>query len=212
MPGVVFGPTGSGVLLGANRSQLAACAESIPPLEELVVEMRVRCVRRHLPSGSDVAVLGPAGSSAPANRPMIALTLSRPDALELGDELEQRPTPRSGVYDLIVSILGTAGSTVTNIEVRDAPGQSAQARLQLAGPRGHSEIQVEVGQAISLSVKIGKPVQVSDGLIEAIQTPTASAPPSLPEASLQPPTAPAVKEPEEATPAIPEQFRRAFDE
>jgi hypothetical protein len=44
-------------------------------LEDAVVEMRFRCVRRHLPTGSDVAVLGPAAASTPADRPMIALTL-----------------------------------------------------------------------------------------------------------------------------------------
>jgi bifunctional DNase/RNase len=175
--------------------------------------MRVRCVRRHVPSGSDVAVLGATASSTPADRPMIALTLSRPEALELGDELQQRPTPRSGVYDLMVSILGSAGATVTDIEVTEAPGQSAHARLQLDGPRGRSEIRVEVGQAISLSVKIGKPIQVSEGLIEAVKAPSA---PALPDATTVDGATPSVDTSapataEESSAIVPEQFRRAFE-
>jgi bifunctional DNase/RNase len=141
-----------------------------------MVEMRVRYVRRHVPSGGDVAVLGPAGAAGAAgagtagaeSRSMIALSESRPEARELAEELDGKPTPRSGVYDLMVNVLGAAGASVTTIEVLEAPGQAAQARLQLRGSRGTSEIQVEVGQAISLSVRIGKSLQVSEALIQGV--------------------------------------------
>ena len=161
-----------------------------------MVQMRVRYVRRHTPSGSDVAVLA---SSTPTERPMIALSVSRPEALELAEELEQRQTPRTGVYDLLLNILDSAGTSVTSIQVQEAPGQSAQARLELSGPRGRSEIQVEVGQAISLSVRIGKPLEVSERLIEAVTPPVLRAPAPEPSAS-------------ERTSDVPEQFRRAFDQ
>jgi bifunctional DNase/RNase len=175
-----------------------------------VVQMRVRYVRRHTPTGSDVAVLGPAASAV--EHPMIALTVSRPEALELVDELEQRPTPRTGIYDLLVSVLGSAGTSVTSIEVREAPGQSAQARLELTGPRGRSEIQVEVGQAIGISVRIGKPLDVSERLIEAVtppasRTPEAAAP--VPETT---PASQTVEVSERAQVDVPDRFRRAFDE
>jgi bifunctional DNase/RNase len=186
--------------------------------------MRVRYVRRHAPSGSDVAVLA---AAAPAERPMIALTVSRPEALELADELEQRPTPRAGVYDLLLSILGSVDTSVASIQVHEAPGQSAQARLQLAGPRGRSEIQIEVGQAISLSVRIGKPLDVSERLIEAVTPPastspapgsSATAPPVGSTADLDQPTpaaldhAPALEPTSESITEVPDRFRRAFDE
>jgi bifunctional DNase/RNase len=75
--------------------------------------MRVRYVRRHTPSGNDVAVLA---SATPTERPMIALTVSRPEALEQAEELEERPTPRTGVHDLLLSILGSAGTDTTTVE------------------------------------------------------------------------------------------------
>jgi hypothetical protein len=117
----------------------------------------------------------------------------------------------------MVSILGSAGSTVTDIEVREAPGQSAQARLQLDGPGGRSEIRVEVGQAISLSVKIGKPIQVSAGLIEAVKPPSTPTLPSTPEAGTPESSTPSAgtspPEPaKEPAAAVPEQFRRAFEQ
>ena len=166
-----------------------------------MVQMRVRYVRRHVPTGNDVAVLGPA---AAVERPMIALAVSHPEALELSDELQHRSTPRAGVYDLLVSILGAAGTSVETIEVQEAPGQAAQARLALAGPRGRSEIQVEVGQAIVLSVRIGQPLEVSERLIEAVTPPEVRTPAR--ETAMQPPTpAPAVDD-------VPDRFRRAFDD
>lgn len=140
---------------------------------------------------------------------MIALTVSRPEALELSDELEERPTPRTGVYDLLLSILDSAGTSVTSIQVQEAPGQSAQARLELTGPRGRSEIQVEVGQAISLSVRIGKPLDVSERLIESVTPPALGAPTSNPLA-VDPP-APDVETPAAPTIDVPDQFRRAFE-
>lgn len=181
-----------------------------------MVDMRVRYVRRHVASGSDVAVLGTAGAPAgTTEHPMIALSVSRPDALELTEELDEKATPRSGVYDLMVSILGSAGASVTSIEVLEAPGQAAQARLQLTGPRGQSEIQVEVGQAISLSVRIGKPLHVSETLIQGVTPPctiTGSAgelpakDPSSEDQSL-------ANQPAEGSSLdVPEQFRRAFEE
>jgi bifunctional DNase/RNase len=177
-----------------------------------MVEMRVRYVRRHVPTGSDVAVLGPSG---PAERPMIALSVSRTDALELTEELDANPTPRSGVYDMMVSILGVAGASVTGIEVLEAPGQAAQARLQLSGPRGHSEIQVEVGQAISLSVRIGKPLHVAEGLIAGVTPPSIMTGPGGDPLDKDPSSdaeslanAPA----EGSSHDVPEQFRRAFDD
>jgi bifunctional DNase/RNase len=175
--------------------------------------MRVRYVRRHVPSGSDVAVLGPAES---AERPMIALTVSRPEALELAEELEQRPTPRTGVYNLLVSILGSAGASVTSIEVQEAPGQAAQARLELTGPNGRSEIQVEVGQAISLSVRIGQPVHVAEELIEAVTPPALGAASEtrapLESTATEPVTAERAEPSSAHTIDVPDQFRRAFDE
>ena len=177
-----------------------------------MVDMRVRYVRRHVPSGSDVAVLGPATG---VERPMIALSVSRPDALELGTELAHERTPRTGVYDLTISILGAAGASVTSIEVLEAPGQAAQARLHLSSPRGQSEIQVEVGQALSLSVRIGKLLHVSDRLVEAVTqvctiTPPAVSPPARDPSSDRLPLA---NEPSERpSPDVPEQFRRAFDD
>jgi bifunctional DNase/RNase len=174
--------------------------------------MRVRYVRRHVPSGSDVAILGPAGA---AERPMIALSVSRPEALELTEELDAKPTPRAGVYDMMLNILGAAGSSVTSIEVLEAPGQAAQARLHVSGPRGQSEIQVEVGQAISLSVRIGKSLSVSEALIQGVTPPcTMTGPvgelsakdPSSEDQSLA--NAPA----EGSSHDVPEQFRRAFDD
>ena len=189
-----------------------------------MVEMRVRYVRRHVPSGSDVAVLA---SAAPAERPMIALTISRPEALELADELAERQTPRAGVYDLLLSILGSVGTSVASIQVHEAPGQSAQARLELTGPRGRSEIQIEVGQAISLSVRIGKPLDVSERLIDAVTPPALRSPAS--DSSATPPQVgsaadadqasssgrerpPAAKPVAESVTEVPDQFHRAFDE
>ena len=178
-----------------------------------MVQMRVRYVRRHAPSGNDVAVLA---SAAPTERTMIALSVTRPEALELADELEQRPTPWTGVYDLLVSILGSAGTSVTSIQIQEAPGQSAQARLELTGPRGRSEIQVEVRQAISLSVRIGKALDVSERLIESVTPPslrpTASdAPAALDTASPAPGSVPSEPAPETAV-DVPDPFRRAFEE
>jgi bifunctional DNase/RNase len=183
---------------------LRACGEHsphCPRLEEPVVEMCVRYVRRHVPSGNDVAVLGPATA---AERPLIALTVTRPEALELSEELQQRPTARGGVYDLLVSILGSAGTSVASIEVLEADGQNARARLKLDGPRGPSQIEVEVGQAVSLSVRIGKPLQVSERLIEAVTPPAAARGESPAD------EAPATDAAERSTP-VPDEFRRAFD-
>jgi bifunctional DNase/RNase len=184
--------------------------------------MRVRYVRRHVPSGGEVAVLGPtagagaeAGTSGADTRPMIALSVSRPEAAELAEELDGKPTPRSGVYDLMVNILGAAGASVTTIEVLEAPGQAAQARLQLGGPRGTSEIQVEVGQAISLSVRIGKSLQVSEALIQGVTRPCTMTGPTEDPSAKDPSRedqslahAPA----EGLSHDVPEQFRRAFDD
>ncbi|MCC7372471.1 MAG: bifunctional nuclease family protein [Chloroflexi bacterium] len=184
------------------------------------MEMHVRWVRKHVPTGNDVAVLGPADAET---RPMIALSVSRPEAVDLNDELDGKLTPRAAAFDLMVGILGAAGATVDGIEVSEAPGQSAQARLQLSSPRGQTEIRVEVGPVLALSVRIGKPLQVSDRLVAAM-TPPAARPATNPatvnapseqapvssdaaddDASLEAPTPGAVSE-------VPEQFRRAFDD
>lgn len=191
-----------------------------------MVEIRVRYVRRPVAPNHDAAV---SESADCGKRQTVALTVARPEAPTLADEPVQRPTSRTGVYDLSVNILDTAVTGLTSVEVREASEHPTLAKLHLNGPRGASVIQVEVGQATSLSVHIGKPLDVSARPIDAVASPALPRPtdPSAPldarrdpvggvssdGAGEQPDLSPDSVTPDLRRPTpvdVPEQFRRAF--
>ena len=168
-----------------------------------MIEMRVRQVSHHTPSGSDVVVLE---AEEADGSPMIALAVSRADALSLMHEIDQATTPRSAVYDLLVRVIGSAGNSVEKIQIRQASPAMAQASVRIEGPQGAVELTIEVAQAVSLSTRVGQTLTVAEDLVDAVtQAPEAPSPRSrLASAN----SAPANSAPE--APDVPEEFRRAF--
>src|SRR5438067_10005538 len=102
--------------------------------------MRVRQVSHHAPTGSDVVVLE---AEQEDGSPMIALAVSRADALSLLHEIGDEATPRSAVYDLLVRVVGAAGSTVEQIQIHQAGRAMAHASLRIEGPRGSVDLTIE---------------------------------------------------------------------
>ena len=131
-----------------------------------MIEMRVRQVSHHAPSGSDVVVLE---AEMENSSPTIALAVSRADALSLLHEIGAEATPRVAVYDLLVRVVGAAGSsTVEHIQIHQAGKAMAHASLRIEGPHGAVDLTIEVAQAISLSTRTGVALGVAEDLIESV--------------------------------------------
>jgi hypothetical protein len=152
-----------------------------------VVDLSVRYVS---PSDESPAPVTGAG------RPLVGLTLAPP--AQAATAVDHAPHSKSGAggHELRVSILGSPGTSVTDIDVKDGPGQLATARLQVTGPRGSSVIEVQVDHGSTISVRIGRPRRAPQLPITEDVT------------VIQPDRSPATDAPS----YVPMQFRRDFDQ
>jgi bifunctional DNase/RNase len=138
---------------------------SLSDKESAVIEMRVRQVSHHASSGSDVVVLE---AEMENGSPTIALAVSRADALSLRHEIGAEATPRVDIYDLLVRVVGAAGSTVEHIQIHQAGKAMAHASLRIEGPHGAVDLTIEVAEAMSLSTRTGVALGVAEDLIESV--------------------------------------------
>lgn len=147
---------------------------------------------------------GAPASGAGAGRPLVGLTLARPGVPATPQEQTTSAKPGRTGHELRVSILGSSGTSVTDIDVQDGPGQLATARLQVTGPRGASVIEVQVGQGSIISVRIGRPRRSAPPIQEVARSEDAN-----PAAS--PSDDGRVAGASDTRSQVPIEFRRAFD-
>jgi uncharacterized protein len=129
------------------------------------IEMIVESVRVHMPTGRHVLVLRESGRGR-----LLMIWVGPWEASAIAMKLQGLTPERPLTHDLLASVLGELGASVSRIVITDLADETFHARLVLASAAGSHDIDARPSDAIALAVRLGTPIFATEDVLDRAAT------------------------------------------
>jgi bifunctional DNase/RNase len=119
-------------------------------------------VRVEVPANTPVVVLREQGGS----QRLLPILIGTPEAAAIHSALEGLVPPRPLTHDLMVSLLGALGASLTTVVITEIRDHTYYAELHLQSATGPLVVSSRPSDAIALAERTGAPIVATEALLD----------------------------------------------